>query len=61
MCPKHMLKFLDERMLTEAIAKTVPRAETIILDWKGMGEEKRRIIDMIEKKGLNYERTERII
>lgn len=56
-CPKYNLEHLDKDMLQQAIAKSVPKADLIILDWKGLGEHKERIKGLIEKIGINYKKT----
>jgi D-aminoacyl-tRNA deacylase len=59
-CAKHSLEHLDEAMLKEALVKTYPCADRVILDWKGLGEHKRRIIEMLENNKINFERSKRI-
>ncbi len=51
-CPKHMLESLDEEMLFQALNRTVPKAEMIILDWKGLGNQKERIKRFITVEGI---------
>ncbi len=60
-CPKYALQDLDEEMLKQAINKTQPKSEIIILDWKGLGSEKERIKKLIEEiavgSGIEVKRT----
>lgn len=53
---------VSENMLTEAIKKTKEQIDLAIVDWKGCGnsESRQKILDVIGKLGLKYERTERI-
>ena len=53
---------LTESILKEAIEKTEEHVDLIILDWKGLGksEQRQQILDLIEKQGINHERTEKI-
>ncbi len=60
-CPKFNLEFLDEEMISQAIEKIIPKPEMVILDWKGLGQEKQRIVDLLGKMDIKYERSERII
>lgn len=60
-CPKHNLEFLDEEMILQAINKIIPKAELVILDWKGLGQEKQRIVSLLEKLNVKYERSDRIL
>ncbi len=56
-CPKHHLASLDEQMLRQAMDKSVPKAEVVVLDWKGMGTEKDRVVKLLESAGIPFERT----
>lgn len=60
-CPKYNLEFLDEEMIIQAMNKIIPKAELVILDWKGIGKEKQRIIDLLEKLKIKYERSDKIL
>ena len=54
-CPKHMLEFLDDEMIKEAMEKS--GAKKIVLDWKGLGKEKERIVKLISEMGIEFRRT----
>ena len=56
-CPKHSLENLDSEMLDQAIERCSNPAELVVLDWKGMGQEKERIKDMLESKGIAYKKV----
>lgn len=56
-CPKYALKHLDKEMLLQAMKKTEPKAQLIVLDWKGMGEEKQRIVKILKGLMLSYKKT----
>ncbi|MBW3015288.1 D-tyrosyl-tRNA(Tyr) deacylase [Candidatus Woesearchaeota archaeon] len=57
-CPKYMIDALDDKMLRQAIEKSVPKADLIILDWKGLGAgNKDRVKEICEKTGLEVKRT----
>lgn len=56
-CPKHELGLLDAEMLKQAMQKSAPKAESVILDWKGLGKEKERIRQMLQALGISYGRT----
>tara|TARA_Y100000034_G_scaffold135039_1_gene205436 strand:+ start:364 stop:1128 length:765 start_codon:yes stop_codon:yes gene_type:complete len=47
-CPKHMLPFLTKELIDEAIEKC--NATDIYLDWKGLGKEKQRIVELLKNK-----------
>ena len=40
-CPKYNLESLDKGMIKQAIERTYEKVEFIILDWKGLGKEKK--------------------
>ena len=56
-CPKHMLPFLDNEMLQQAIKQSEPQPKFALLDWKGLGNDKKRIIDLLEEIKFPYKRT----
>ena len=53
---------LNESMLKEAIEKTKEHVDAFILDWKGCGrsEERQKVVELLDKFGLNYIRTEKV-
>ena len=59
--PEYQLP-LNESMILEALEKTQEHVDKIIIDWKGCGnsESRQKVIEIIEKLGLEHERTERI-
>jgi len=59
-CARHELANLNEHMLLQAMEKTEPKAELVILDWKGLGEHKRRIVEMLENMGIEYIQSKKI-
>ena len=60
-CPKHQLQNMDEDMLKQALEKNQEKTGLALLDWKGMGAEKQRIIQLLEKLNIEYKRTDKII
>lgn len=56
-CPKHELGLLDAEILKQAMDKSVPKAASAILDWKGLGKEKERIVQLLHSLGVSYSRT----
>ncbi|MBS3101854.1 hypothetical protein J4458_00225 [Candidatus Woesearchaeota archaeon] len=58
-CAKYNLEKLDENLIKEAMEKTSPKAKFVLLDWKGLGKEKQRILDILEKNKIRYERSDR--
>ena len=56
-CPKRSLEFFDEHMLCQAVERNADKVEKAVLDWKGLGQHKQRIIACLEKHGLPFERA----
>ncbi|MAG08409.1 D-tyrosyl-tRNA(Tyr) deacylase [Candidatus Woesearchaeota archaeon] len=60
-CPKYMLEFLDENLLKHAVERTVPKVEIVLLDWKGLGHYKQKVVELLEKVGIKCERVQRVL
>ncbi len=56
-CPKYQLKNLDIEMVNQAIAKTRPSPEMVILDWKGLSGYKNKMKKIIDQIKLPIKRT----
>lgn len=60
-CPKYHLGKLDENLIRQAIAKTKEKTDFIVLDWKGLGGEKQKIVEMLKNLNLEFKRTDQIL
>lgn len=60
-CPKYMLEHLDEEMLKKAVSRTKEKVDFVLLDWKGLGKEKQRIVELLNGLNLEYKRTDQIL
>ena len=49
---KHNLEAIDEQMLSQMIVKSVEKVTHIVVDSKGLGSQKNRIMKMAENTGL---------
>ena len=56
-CPKYMLESLEPGLVKQAMEKSIPEAESVMLDWKGLGLHKQRIVKMLEELCVPYEKT----
>jgi len=57
-CPKYMLEHLTEDKIKQAINKTLPNNNIIvILDWKGLGPHKEKITTILNNLNIEYKRT----
>ena len=50
---KHDLESIDKDMLDQMIAKSIEKVTHVIVDWKGLGRHKNRIMELIGSTGLN--------
>ncbi len=60
-CPKYQLENFNGELIKEAIGKTKEKAGFILLDWKGLGAEKQRILELLKDLNLDYERADQIL
>ncbi|MEK6869382.1 MAG: D-aminoacyl-tRNA deacylase, partial [Nanoarchaeota archaeon] len=58
-CAKYNLESLDKDLLKQAMEKIIPKPKFVLLDWKGLGKEKKRIIDLLEKNNIEYKRSDK--
>lgn len=55
--PKYHADSFDEAMLSQALEKSVEKVEGALIDWKGLsGTQRERIIPMLEKAGVKWEK-----
>ncbi|HXV45078.1 MAG TPA: D-aminoacyl-tRNA deacylase [Nitrososphaera sp.] len=54
---KHNLEAIDEQMLDQMIEKSVEKVTHVVVDGKGLGSQKDRIIEMAEKTGLEIHKV----
>jgi D-aminoacyl-tRNA deacylase len=57
-CPKYALENLDADMIKQAMEKS--DATFVILDWKGMGTERERIVEILDKMDIRYFKAEKL-
>ena len=55
-CGKYNLGNLDATLIKEAMEKTIPKASFALLDWKGLGKEKQRVVTVLKDNGIPYQR-----
>ena len=59
-CPKHNLKNLDSEMLKQMIEKSDDKVELVVIDWKGLGDEKQRVLKLLEENNIKYKRYDQV-
>ena len=60
-CPKHYLEVLDEEMLKQVLEKSHNKVEMFVLDYKGLGKSKKKVIDLLNKMKLKYVKSGEIL
>jgi len=55
--PKHALEHVDDKMVGQMIQKTAAPVKYALLDWKGMGRHKERIVGLASQFGLEVIRV----
>lgn len=60
-CPKYMLANFDERMLEHALSKSAEPCKGVILDWKGLGNQKQRIIELLSNSGIYFVKSSELL
>ncbi|MFA5125715.1 MAG: D-aminoacyl-tRNA deacylase [archaeon] len=58
-CPKHQLENLNKDLLKQMIVKS--GAQEIILDWKGLKENKERMVELCKKTDLPFQRVQTLL
>ena len=57
-CPKYMLEKLDGDMIVQAMTRNHPSvSEIAVIDWKGLGTEKERIINILKELDIPFAKT----
>lgn len=54
-CPKYMLEHLTREKIIDAMDKTVPKSNIVIVDYKGLGKYKQKVKDILD--GIEWKRT----
>jgi D-aminoacyl-tRNA deacylase len=57
--PKYKLDDLNEEMLKQAFERNLEKVELVLLDWKGLGPNKEKIVSLLEKLGYPYEKSKK--
>ncbi len=58
LCPKHHLPHLNREMMQKAMAAS--QADFVLLDWKGLGREKERIVALLEELKVRWEKVQKV-
>ncbi|HXW37048.1 MAG TPA: D-aminoacyl-tRNA deacylase [Nitrososphaerales archaeon] len=55
--PKYALRHVDEAMMGQMIQKTTSPVKFAAMDWKGLGDQKGRVVALVEQFGLEVVRV----
>jgi len=58
--PKYAIDNLSQELLKQAIERTSPKAELVLLDWKGLGPRKQEIMGWIKTLGIPSQRCRKL-
>lgn len=59
-CPKYMLNILDKEMIQQALQQSTPKSQTVLLDWKGIGKDKNKILKMLKEINCKVLRSDKL-
>ncbi len=57
-CPKYSIKHLNLEMLQQM--KDKGNVELFVLDWKGLGQDKQFLLDLLEKSEVEWKRNDKV-
>lgn len=60
-CPKYALEFFDGEMLQKAIKATKEPVQEIVIDEKGLGEERENIMELLGKQELPIKKVRKLL
>jgi D-aminoacyl-tRNA deacylase len=55
--PKHALEFIDDRMFAQMLQRTNAPVNQAVLEWKGLGQHKEKIVGLVKQFGLEEVRV----
>lgn len=61
MAPKHALEFLDEETVLQMVERSLESPKLAILDWKGLGKQKEKILGLLGPIGLEWKKSRDIL
>jgi D-aminoacyl-tRNA deacylase len=55
--PKHVLEYIDDRMVGQMVQRTAAPVRQAVLDWKGLGPHKEKVVGLVKQFGLEVIRV----
>jgi D-tyrosyl-tRNA(Tyr) deacylase len=59
-CPKYALANLNKEMIKQALNRTTEIVKEVILEWKGLGTEKERIVSILKEMNISFIRADQV-
>ncbi|MFW6013598.1 MAG: D-aminoacyl-tRNA deacylase [Nanoarchaeota archaeon] len=59
-CPKYMLPRLDTEMINMAISRTYEKEPLVVLDWKGLGQHKKHVQNVLKEAEIEYKKIKEL-
>jgi len=60
MCPKYNLPNFDQEMLRKALSASLEKVDEIIVEHKGLGQEKQRVMEVLESQPIPLRRAKEL-
>jgi D-aminoacyl-tRNA deacylase len=60
-CPQYALPDFSSELLAKAVAATEEKVEGIVVDYKGLGKEKARVMEILEQSDLEIKRVRKLL
>jgi len=60
-CGKYNLENLNAALIKDAMEKIVPKASFVLLDWKGLGKEKQRVVRLLEENNIEHRKSDKVV
>ena len=59
-CPKYALETLTVDVLRQAVEKSMPQVELVLVDWKGLGPHKNKVVALLSELALPWKKTKEV-
>jgi len=56
--PRYHFKDLNAGILNQALEKIIPKPKAVMLDWKGLGPDKHKIVTLLEENNVRFVRSD---
>jgi D-aminoacyl-tRNA deacylase len=60
-CPEYALQNFNEALLQQAVACSLEKPQLVVIDWKGLGKQKEKILSLFSNQSLPIERVQNLL